>query len=212
MLNARTPRSGPEGRGTSFREVKEEARAAAGGHERKEVPRASGPIPARPANEPEAPRKNGPTPSAPAMRTPATTASQRKRRHSPRQPIRLQPQALRRRGRFLDQRRVLLRHLVQLRHRVADLAMPRRLLAGGVRDLGDQLGSRAAPGRRCRAIDAPASSTWRVPVSTFSTLVADQRLDLLAAAASAARGCAPRWRRPRSRGPARRRAPLRPRR
>jgi hypothetical protein len=61
-------------------------------------------------------------------------------RHRLHQLLRLQLQALGCRGALLDERGVLLRHLVELRHRVVDLADAGRLLAGGGHDLVDQVG------------------------------------------------------------------------
>ena len=102
---------------------------------------------------------------------------------------RLQLQALGRRGAFLDQRGVLLRDLVHLRHRLADLRDAGALLDAGGADLADDVGHALDRAddlghRRARLVDQ------RRALLDALDAVGDQRLDFLGRRGAALREAA----------------------
>ena len=78
-------------------------------------------------------------------------------------------QALGRRGAFLDQRRVLLRHLIELRDGVAHLPDARGLLAGRAGELGDQLTVPYQPDPGSVSTSRSSNRTCRSPASGSRT-------------------------------------------
>ena len=115
----------------------------------------------------------------------------------------------RRGGRLLDERGVLLRDRIHLADRAVDLLDAGRLLVRRGADLAHDVGH-AAHGLHDLVHRRAGARHERRPAFDLLGRIADQLLDFLRGARAAARASAPRPRPPRSRGPVRPHARLRP--